>query len=305
MGNGFCFWHDPVFDKSGLELKDKLERYAASGGLMHGLQLKRANLRGLNLVRHKSNSGYDLSWSDLYRANLSGAHLFNLKMHHGSLMKTDLSESNLHCADLTDTNLLGVKLTHAKIDNICVGERLSQENKATIAIQHHKTDEAHDLFEQSEEIYRALRKASEEQGLFELAGNYIHRELKMRRMQYPIFSRKRVLSKFVDLLCGYGEKPANVILFSICLIVLCACFYFITGVKAPEGFISFNAQISFTTNITYFLKCLYFSVVTFTTLGYGDITPIGLSRLIAAIEAFIGNFTLALFVVVFVKKMTR
>ena len=26
MGTGFCFWHDEKFDKSGLELKDKLER---------------------------------------------------------------------------------------------------------------------------------------------------------------------------------------------------------------------------------------------------------------------------------------
>ncbi len=35
------------------------------------------------------------------------------------------------------------------------------------------------------------------------------------------------------------------------------------------------------------LSCLYYSVVTFTTLGYGDFTPIGISRAIAAIEAFI------------------
>ncbi|MGK0441311.1 MAG: voltage-gated potassium channel Kch [Pseudohongiellaceae bacterium] len=51
---------------------------------------------------------------------------------------------------------------------------------------------------------------------------------------------------------------------------------------------------------------MYFSVVTFTTLGYGDLTPSsGVSRALAAIEAFAGSFTIALFVVVFVKKMTR
>jgi hypothetical protein len=46
-------------------------------------------------------------------------------------------------------------------------------------------------------------------------------------------------------------------------------------------------------------------VVTFTTLGYGDIVPLGLARPLAAFEAFVGSFTMALFVVVFVKKMTR
>ncbi len=34
-------------------------------------------------------------------------------------------------------------------------------------------------------------------------------------------------------------------------------------------------------------------------------SPVGISRLIAASEAFLGAFILALFVVVFVKKMTR
>ena len=39
------------------------------------------------------------------------------------------------------------------------------------------------------------------------------------------------------------------------------------------------------------------SVVTFTTLGYGDIHPLGYSRLVASIEAFIGVLFMALFVV--------
>ncbi|WP_370659884.1 ion channel [Paraglaciecola algarum] len=43
-------------------------------------------------------------------------------------------------------------------------------------------------------------------------------------------------------------------------------------------------------------------MVTFTTLSYGDFIPVGTSRAIAAIEAFIGSFTIALFIGLFVKK---
>jgi hypothetical protein len=42
--------------------------------------------------------------------------------------------------------------------------------------------------------------------------------------------------------------------------------------------------------------CFYFSVVTWTTLGYGDFRPTAALRLIAASEAILGYFAMALFV---------
>ena len=112
-------------------------------------------------------------------------------------------------------------------------------------------------------------------------------------------------SSFIDMLCGYGEKPENVIRFSLSLIICCAICYFLFGVSYDNTVLQLNFDNSFSQNLSALLNSIYFSVVTFTTLGYGDITPIGLSRLIAAIEAFCGSFSLALFVVVFVKRMTR
>lgn len=42
-----------------------------------------------------------------------------------------------------------------------------------------------------------------------------------------------------------------------------------------------------------------------TTLGYGDFSPVGWAKPFAAIEAFAGAFMIALFILAFVKKMTR
>ena len=89
------------------------------------------------------------------------------------------------------------------------------------------------------------------------------------------------------------------------LILLCGFGYFMFGVNFNGETIQFSATQNTKTNLMALVNSLYFSVVTFTTLGYGDITPLGYSRLIAAFEAFCGSFSLALFVVVFVKKMTR
>jgi voltage-gated potassium channel Kch len=49
---------------------------------------------------------------------------------------------------------------------------------------------------------------------------------------------------------------------------------------------------------------LYFSLVTFTTLGYGDVQPIGTTaRLLASIESFLGALLLALVVFVIGRRM--
>jgi len=89
------------------------------------------------------------------------------------------------------------------------------------------------------------------------------------------------------------------------IILVCAILYAFTGLSFQDSVQAVSANQTLEQNLTLFASSLYYSVVTFTTLGYGDFTPVGISRAIAAIEAFTGSFTIALFVVVFVKKMTR
>jgi len=303
--SGYCYWHDASIDKSGPEVKAQLESYAKAGGILRGLKLMRANFEGIDLVNHHNKQGYDFSHSDLYRANLKGAHLFNIKFFKTSLMKADLRDANLNCADLQQANMLGVKWTGSKFENVKIGAKLIQEYSAKTSRKKGNKQDAIDNFEQAEEIYRDLRKHAEHEGIFTMSGDFIQKELTMRRFQLPKYSRKRILSKVIDLFCGYGEAPLRIVGLSIGIIFFCALLYTFTGLNYQEEILSYDSQISFGENFSLFLSCLYYSVVTFTTLGYGDFTPVGISRGIAAIEAFTGSFTIALFVVVFVKKMTR
>lgn len=303
--SGLCYWHDPRIVKNSPDDKANLEAFARKGGMLRGISLKRAELAGVDLVKHHAKTGFDMTHAELYRANLVGAHMFNLNLENASLMKADLRDANIHCATLINTNLLGVKWNGAKIENINTGNKLKQERMALEAERVGELEIAKDYFEQAEEIYRDLRKAAEREGLFAMAGNYIQRELTMRRHQMAKYSYQRLVSKIIDLFCGYGEAPTRVIFFSMVLILVCAICYFFTGLKFGESVHIFRTSNDFWTNFYLFFNCIYYSVVTFTTLGYGDFTPIGFSRAIAAIEAFTGSFTIALFVVVFVKKMTR
>nr|WP_229511042.1 ion channel [Massilia sp. CFBP 13721] len=63
-------------------------------------------------------------------------------------------------------------------------------------------------------------------------------------------------------------------------------------------FFSIRDQISFGEGgANSSMNCLYFSMVTFSTLGYGDILPkTSLARLLCGSEALLGAFTMGLVV---------
>ena len=99
---------------------------------------------------------------------------------------------------------------------------------------------------------------------------------------------------FSSLIWGHGERPARTFYSGLFLIFLSALFYTNgqlikeTGVFKPD-----------------FLKALYFSVVKFTTVGYGDLIPLGLNKIVAMIEAFCGIFIMPLFVIGLSRKYLR
>jgi Ion channel/Pentapeptide repeats (8 copies) len=299
------FWLDEKQTQQDPLIKQHLQEWAYSQKPMHDFCLREANLNDINLVNRGHDTGYDMQGTDLDHAKLQNAHLFKINLENASLMKADLTGANLHCANLNNCNLLGANLLGAKVDNIFWGKELIQEKKAREAAKNKNYPLMIDFYEQAEEIYRHLRLVSEASGMFENAGNFFYKEMVMRRRQMKRWGFKRGISKMVDVFCGYGEDPIRVVLFSLGVILFCALLFFILGINDNGIAVGLHRQSSLTDNIRSLFSCIYFSVVTFTTLGYGDLTPSGSSRALAAIEAFAGSFTIALFVVVFVKKMTR
>ena len=82
-----------------------------------------------------------------------------------------------------------------------------------------------------------------------------------------------LIFSYVSRVCfGYGEKPLRVLLVAGILIFGYALAYASLGALSEAGFSS----------------SLYFSIVTFSTLGYGDVLPRPPFRLLAASEAVAG-----------------
>ena len=99
---------------------------------------------------------------------------------------------------------------------------------------------------------------------------------------------------FSSLIWGHGERPVRTFYSGILLIFLSAFFYM--GGNLLAHAIVFKPS---------FIQALYFSVITFTTVGYGDMTPIGVTKLIAALEVFCGIFIVPIFIVGLSRKFLR
>lgn len=107
---------------------------------------------------------------------------------------------------------------------------------------------------------------------------------------------------FAELTCGYGTKWINVLVTWIAIILISALLFSAgNGVTKSSG--EYEEKAGF---IKAFPRAFYFSVVTFTTLGYGDYEPkSGKYRVIASLESVLGAFMMALFVLVFAHAFMR
>ena len=283
-------------------VKELLEQRAKTFVPIKNFKLSLANLENINLVNKGHHEGFKLNDCDFYKANFSNSHCFKVDFSGSSLMKANFSNANLHFANLQNCNLLGTNFEHARLENVIWDKDILQERLANKSTD---IQEKLDYYQQAEEIYRNLRRTCESDGLFETAGSFFQKEMKMRRKQMPLYSLKRLISKIVEFSCGYGERPFRIVVISALVILLFTFIFFFSGLNYNDETIIFSTSNTLSLNIQHLLNSLYFSVVTFTTLGYGDILPIGISKFFAGVEALLGGFILALFVVVFVKKMTR
>ena len=101
---------------------------------------------------------------------------------------------------------------------------------------------------------------------------------------------------FLDLTCGYGTIWERVLLTWCSVILLSTVFYWwFEGLYETQ---KDGTPKRLTRTLNSLPQCLYFSVVTFTTLGYGDLRARGHARTVAALEALLGACLLSLFVVV-------
>lgn len=276
-------------------------------------------------IRDSNWIGAYLNDSNLHDSDLSGTNLRLAKLREANLTQTilrdcNLEEAELEHTDLRDANLEDAKLNEALVRNprinegtdfgeTCIYER--EADKAAARSNETLGDETfknagkrflNRLLNRSEDadslrgavrVYRLyqrlLREASlpEDMRPFRIREKHTRRKLALRESKYLQWL-KLTFDRWTML---YGESVGRVVLCSLFVIFL------FTGLYAGFGEIASKPSTLF--------QMLYFSIVTFTTLGYGDIQPATeATQMLAAVESFIGVLLMALLVFVLGRRAT-
>lgn len=110
-------------------------------------------------------------------------------------------------------------------------------------------------------------------------------------------------SKFKDIVawlsCGYGVKPEYPLIWALFLIIVFTVVYW-----SGDGIRRLKEEGKDIKRVS-FWDAFYFSMVTFTTVGYGDWYPKDRYRKFVMIEGVVGWLTLALFIVTLANVLIR
>ena len=108
---------------------------------------------------------------------------------------------------------------------------------------------------------------------------------------------KKTFNNIFGIISGYGTKVSNILL--SCIIAVIAF-----------GMIYLSTFLNYAHVARSFLKAMYFSTITFLTIGYGDLSPMNtnftdLQTFCTGLEGFVGLLLMSMVTVVIMRKVLR
>ncbi|MDZ7688755.1 MAG: pentapeptide repeat-containing protein [Halobacteriales archaeon] len=174
-----------------------------------------------------------------------------------------------------------------------------------------------DQIDELEATYLKAKDGAKKVGDHELASKFFIKEMQYRREKYKDeienedldwkhrakLEFDRGINWLYEKTSGYGEKPIRVILTSLSVVVLFTFLYPIVGIRqtgdGAARLLSYASASAPAEYLDVIAHSFYFSSVTFTTLGYGDMYPVGLSRILSTVQSATGALLIALLIFVF------
>ena len=272
---------------------------------MAGCTLVSADLTGATCV-DVDFTGADLRWARFSDADLARATFERADLEDAMFVRADLRD-----ADFTDARLYRSVFADARITpGTSFDERLTYEEEMRA------TDDDRTAIECGEAAawtYQRLQSVLDENAIPRQSRRYYLRSREVRRRIAWVKGNYVHALKLEGsrLVMHHGVSPWRVLGVSALVVLVSAALYPLTGgiqETAGEESITYFVRDPTSPVLWYltwvYTKSLYFSVVTFATLGYGDIQPVGeWARAIASAETILGSLLIALLVFVLTRSV--
>jgi len=252
-----------------------LEKAHLFGAHLEGADLGNAHMEGANLIDAHL-KGADFSFAHLEGAKLLEAHLEEANLIHAHLEGADLFIAHLEGADFHTAYLEGAAFTACSVDGLTFFWRCKIDRKTDfrgVGLDTCRIDEGtKELLEYNK---RRLNWEDWYRG---------ESEKKWGRALHQFLTSPVRLFWFLS---DYGRSTGRILLFFLILAIIFAVAYW-----AKPDCVMVNGQVGGLRN---FLHSLYFSVVTMTTLGFGDIAAnpqSNLGQVLLMLQVFCGYFLL-------------
>ncbi|MFD1588928.1 pentapeptide repeat-containing protein [Halorientalis brevis] len=313
-----CIWHASIGEKSW----ELLEPHASSlgdrldGAKLRGASLSRTDLfAGCTLIGadftgatciETDFSGADLRWTEFNDCNLTGANYAHATLEDTTFVRADLRDADFRRARLYRTVFADAHVnSQTAFDKELVYE--TRMRNATDAGT--KTE----LGEAAAWTYRRLDRLLRQNAVAKRRHRFYTRAHDVRRRLAWVNDNylKALKLEGSRWVMRYGVSPWRVLAVSGLLVLVSAFLYPLTGgIQETAGQTTLTYTIEEPTSPVLwhvsrtYVKSLYFSVVTYATLGYGDIQPVGLwARFLAGLETILGSLLIAILVFVLTRSV--
>lgn len=266
--------------------KSNLSNAELASADLRGAALYKADLRGA--VLHEADfSQADLSSTDCRGADLRGVNFHQANLSGADLRGADLSQADLSSADLTYADVTGAKFHFAKLNDANV------------------THIKYGSFRQMVGNYLGVR------GIDQCYGSALFvRDAKdqdyIDTFYQSLLDQPPSATRFIELvlfrgwaLIDHGRSLLKVAFYAAIIAMLYGLIY-LADMRLGWEIMDYSnsAQTWFTP--------FYYSVVTYTTLGYGDVTANSLAgELLVISEVIVGYFTLGLLLAILANTIAR
>lgn len=228
--------------------------------------------------------------------SLSNSHIFRLHISDSQIDNLFTFENRFDFVDIVNSKILESSFEIAQLDERNLlsfhDERVIENKKKQLNLFDFNYIEKASTSSYTKSNRESLLFLIEKTSLKSYREKYSH-VLYLENLS----SQKRLLSKLLLRALGCFIKPIRVILLGLCVYLLSTILYtlpcmpFVKDGKVVSGL--------------NFADSLYFSGITFTTIGYGNFAPIGLTRIFVVVEGFLGVLFISAFLVSLVRRYSE